>query len=90
MKELLKEEEVFELAKKNLKEELEKRYENLVGLINSKEIERDEYYIKFRIGEITQEDYQKADNKLLEEINNSKIGVKNIRIKINKMDEVIR
>lgn len=89
MKEILKEKEIFELAKKRVIEELEKSYENVVGIINSKEIERDEYYIKFRIGEITEEDYKKADNKLLEEINISKIGLKNIRIKINKIDEVI-
>lgn len=90
MKELLKDKEVFELAKKSVIQELEKRYEDFVEIINKKEIERDIAFIKFRIGIISEDEYKNTDSKLLNEKNDVEQGIRSILSKIEKAKEIIQ
>lgn len=62
MKEILKDKEVFELAKEKVIAELEKEYDEIIEQINTREIEADIAYIEYRIGVVSEEEYNKTKN----------------------------
>lgn len=89
MNEILKEEEVFEVAKKKVIAELEKEYNDIIDKINNEAIKEDAIFIKYRIGVLSPEEYDNIKNTSSKDRMELELKSKKIKRRIKAAQEII-
>lgn len=89
MEEILKDTEVFELAKTKLMSELQKKYNEIVEEINKREIESEVAYIEYKIGVISEKEYKDIKDCALDWRTVKEQEIKKISKDINKINNML-